>query len=212
MISRDALMIILPGALIITGCGKPNQANIVLRKEDQKQQAQIARLQHQLAADQTMIAGLQNRNPHIPSLPPEELDKLFTVHAIKFGRLTGPYTPDGSNMAAGLKIYIMPVDQSDQALKAAGSFEIEAFDLSAPQSRIGRWSFNLEEAKKYWYGYFLLDYYYVLPCPWQAVPRHADLTVRVTFVDELTKIPFAAQREVKVNLPLPTPSTQPGSS
>ena len=159
--------------------------------------------------DQAIIAGLRGRAPQIPTLPSEELDKLFTVHNIKFGRLTGQYTNEGSQIAAGLKVYVVPTDQSDQLLKSAGSFVVEAFDLKASQPRIGRWTFDLDEAKKNWFGSFLFDYYYVLPCPWQTIPQHTDLTVKVTFLDELTKITFNAERPVKLNLPLPPATTQP---
>jgi hypothetical protein len=44
---------------------------------------------------------------------------------------------------------------------------------------------------------------YALTCPWQTIPKHPNLTVRVTFTDELTHAKFTIQRPVTVNLPPP---------
>ena len=64
-------------------------------------------------------------------------------------------------------------------------------------------------------------YEYVLTCPWQdVVPRHPELTVKVTFTDELTGRQFTLQQALKVNPPPadqsspspgPSPSTAPAS-
>ncbi len=49
-------------------------------------------------------------------------------------------------------------------------------------------------------------YTYVLECPWQTVPPHPDLTVKVTFDDELTGRRFVDQTQVKVH---PAATTRP---
>jgi hypothetical protein len=46
----------------------------------------------------------------------------------------------------------------------------------------------------------------VLKCPWQGkAPGHDELTVKVTFTDELTGREFTEQKVVRVKLP---PATQ----
>ena len=78
---------------------------------------------------------------------------------------------------------------------------MEAVDLAGPEPvRVGRWTFDVEQARDLWGGTFL-EKGYVLPLPVAKPPAHADLTVRVEFTDELTGATFAAQREVKVDLP-----------
>src|SRR5579859_5695466 len=108
----------------LTGCAKPNQANVLLRKENQDLKEQVAQLRRETDMDRELIAGLRARPTTIPSLPPDELEKLFTTHAINFGRLTGGYNVDSEPFDAGLRIYIVPVDGENQLLKAAGSFVI----------------------------------------------------------------------------------------
>jgi hypothetical protein len=46
----------------------------------------------------------------------------------------------------------------------------------------------------------------VLTCPWQVVPEHAELTIKITFVDALTGRRFTKQNVIQIQ---PPPSTQP---
>src|SRR2546426_3363854 len=114
---------------ILSGCGHPSEANVQLRKDKQLLESQIFDLQQQLQSDRARIAGLEKQIGTVPTLPQERLDKLVTVHGIKLGRLTGgdpgdsPGAPD-----KGLKLYLTPVDETGEALKATGTVEVEAFD------------------------------------------------------------------------------------
>src|SRR5258706_13668578 len=83
---------ILPALLLIflsISCGSPNSANIILRKQNQDLQEQIATLTRAREADAATIRGLQERIGTVPTLSQERLEKLFTTHGIKLGRLTG---------------------------------------------------------------------------------------------------------------------------
>jgi hypothetical protein len=100
-----------------------------------------------------------------------------------------------------LKVYVVPVDGQGMEIKAAGGFTVEAFDLGSPtHTLVGTWRFSLEQSRDLFVDRFAL-YTYVLPCPWQTVPHHPDLTVKVTFDDELTGRQFIGQTQVKVHPP-----------
>jgi hypothetical protein len=188
--------------LSLVGCaGKPNAANIELRKKNQALQAQIVDLQSQRAGDVAKIQSLEEQRGTLPTLPQDRLDKLFTAHGLSLGRLTGASAGDD-----GTKVYVVPTDQSGEPLKAAGSFVVELFDLKEQaNNRVGRWEFSVDQARQNWYGRALL-YTYVLPCEWQQMPRHSDLTLKVTFRDELTQREFEIQKPITVQLPSPTES------
>ena len=188
--------------LLAAGCSSPNKANIELRKQIQDLQAKNDSLQRQHDSDQASIRAMQDRIGTLPTLPQEQLDKIVTVAGLKFGNGTGGYRPDpdksGDTM---LKVYVVPIDQEGDPIKAAGTFHIELFDLSLPKdNRIGQWDFDLAAAQAHWYAHAFL-YTYVLDCPWQTVPTHDKLTAHVSFTDELTHRVFTVNRDVTVQPP-----------
>ncbi len=190
-------------SLLCPGCtGKPNQANIALRKQIQELESEISDLKSRHEADAATIRALEQRVETVPTLPKDRLDKLFTAHGIRFGRLTGGIELDSSKPGdEALKVYVVPIDQHNASIKAAGSFVVEAFDLSLPgDNRLGKWEFASEESAKHWVG-DLMMYTYALPCPWQTSPQSGQLTVRVTFHDELTGREFTDQKVISVVTP-----------
>jgi hypothetical protein len=189
--------------LMLAACGSaPDKANIELRKQNQQLQAQIEDLNRRHDADQASIRGLQAGVTTVPSLPQDQLDELFTTAGLKFGILTGGYHSDPNQPAdTMLKVYVVPIDQQGDRLKAAGSFHVELFDLALKSdTRLGSWDFDLPTAKSDWYDGGLLETY-VLDCPWQTVPAHAKLLARVTFTDALTHRVFTVDKEVTVAPP-----------
>ena len=199
------------GALALSsGCGgSPSQANIELRKQNQQLRDEIAQLTRQVGAQQAEIRGLKESNGTTQSLPQERLDGLVTTHSIRLGKLTG-----GADLQVdkpgheALKVYVTPIDGTGEKIKAAGAFEVEAFDLSKPDNRrIGHWTLDAAAAAKSWNG-FLTQYNYVLTLPWQTPPSHPSVTIKVTFTDALTGRKFTEQTAVNVVLPTAPPTAK----
>jgi hypothetical protein len=191
--------------MFCTSCSSPSSANIELRKEKQNLEDKIAELNRVHAADQATIQSLQNKIGTLPTLPQNRLDQLFTVHGLELGRLTGGVDLDPAKPGdEGIRVYATPTDDDSEPLKAAGTFIIEAFDLTAKTPEIGKWTFDLATTRKTWIGN-LLAHNFVLNCPWQQIPQHQELTIKVTFLDQLTQREFHAQTVVKVKLPSPAP-------
>lgn len=208
----SSILYLLSSFFFLAGCGSPNQANIELRKKNQGLEGQVTGLEEQVQAQRRMIASLQAAHPTTQHLGPGELQKLYVAYGIKFARMTGGADLDiRSPGDEGLRIYITPYDETGQPIQAAGSVVVEAFDLDEPRdSRVGRWEFSAVETRKHWQS-LLLESAYVLTCPWQKIPRHSLLTIRVTFTDELTQASFTIQRPVTVVLPSTRPATAPGA-
>jgi hypothetical protein len=184
------------------GCSGPSTANIELRKQNQQLQSKLADLNRRHQADEATIRGLQSRATTEPVLPQDQLDQLFTAAGLKFGILTGGYHPDPNRSGdTMLKIYVVPIDEQGDKIKAAGSFHVDLFDLSlGSKSHLGSWNFDLAQSRSDWFGGGLL-YTYVLSCPWQTVPVNSKLTARINFRDALTHRIFTADRDVTVEPP-----------
>ncbi len=200
-VSRSLHLSILLLTLLV-GCGQPNQENIRLRKLNQDLDAKANTLSAKIDADQRTIDGLYKRIPTIPILPADELKKLWVTAGLKVGSLSGGAHLDMNKpYDEGLTLYVCPTDENDTPIQAAGSFTIEAFDLANKgDTHLGKWTWNSIEAKSQWRA-FLLERDYVLTCPWQKVPTHPDITVRIIFTDELTHIDYHAETVLHVKLP-----------
>ncbi len=200
-------------ALAVAGCAHPSEANIQLRRDNQQLSEKVAQLQQQLSAAQARIAGLEQEKGTLPTLPQDRLDKLVTVQGIKLGRLTGGAAGDTADAPdRGLKIYLTPVDETDEALKATGTVEVDAFDLDLPgDNRIGHWTFDAATLKSRWHSLGMLRAF-VLECPWQKPPQHSKLAVKVTYRDDLTGRVFDQLQEVQVKIPTTRPSTRTATS
>jgi len=198
-----ALTLVMAGSVaLLAGCYSPSKANIELRKTNQQLQANIDDLNHRHAADEATLRGLQSGASTVPTLPPNQLDELFTVGGLKFGSLTGGYHPDpdqyGDTM---LKIYVVPTDEDGDKIKSAGSFHVDLFDLALKSdNRIGSWNFDLQKTRSSWYGGAFL-YTYVLDCPWQTPPADPKLMARITFTDALTHRVFSVDKGITVRPP-----------
>lgn len=201
--SRACAVALIGGLAFLAGCGgAPSKANIELRKQNQALSDRVAQLDRRHDADVAAIRGLQAQATTVPVLPQDRLDQLFTVAGLKFGRLTGGYHPDPNTYGdTMLKVYVVPVDESGDELKAAGSFHVDLFDLALKSNnRIGSWDFDLATSRSDWNGSGLL-YTYVLDCPWQTAPVDPKLTARVTFTDALTHRVFVVNKDVTVEPP-----------
>jgi hypothetical protein len=212
--SRSTVVILAPIACLLPllgGCfliKSPNKANIALRKENQEQQDRITTLERNATGDDAMIRSLQEQKGTLPTLPRDRLQKLFTTHDIKLGRLTGGADLDPSKPGhEGLKVYVTPLDESGDQLKAAGAITVEAFDLSRGDgAKIGTWTFDVAKTREAWSS-VLNRYNYVLTLPWQTPPSGPELHITVMFVDELTQGVFKKSVDVKVDPPAAQPST-----
>ena len=194
-------ILLTSAAMLATGCGSPNSANIVVRKQNQDLQDKIDSLTRTHEADQAELKGLKDRIGTLPTLPDDRLARLFTTHGLSLGKLTGGADLDRDKPGdEGFKVYVTPTDDDGDTLKAAGSFVIEAFDLASKLPERGKWTFDTEQARKCWNGSFL-SHQYVLTCPWQSPIQHEELTVKVTFRDELTGREFHTQKVIKIKLP-----------
>ena len=171
--------------LLLSGCGKPNAANISLRKENQSLKDEVARLQLQNRADQASLAVASGSTGTTrPAVDPSRLPELFTVVDLQMGRLTAMDRDSSGNPI--LKVQVAPRDDTGDKLKAAGTFVVEATDPSqSPEPLLQRWEFAPKDLKTLWYSTTFV-YSYVLPCKWESVPKAERVRVKVSYTDLLT--------------------------
>ena len=183
---------------VLCGCGRPNAANIELRKQNEDLRNQVQRLEADHGGDLARIKMLQSEKWTVPTRPQDRLDRLFTTRGVRIQRLTGI---SGNT----LKVYVVPIDAAGDTIKAAGAFTVQLYNLNdASSPLIGKWDFSNDQARKSWYGDAML-YEYVLTCPLSSTVATDRATVHVSFIDELTGAIHEAQKEINI-LPASRPS------
>lgn len=186
------------------GCRGPSAANIELRKQNAELREQVEALERRRPTDAATIAALESRagaGATTAWLASDQLDRLVTPAGLRLGRLTGVVATQPS--AAGIdaiRVQAVPVDAENEPIKVAGTFEVEAFDLtgSPEPRRVGQWTFDLAATRAAWRGQ-AMQYAYFLSCSLspEAPPIGGELTVRVTFRDELTGRAFTQQTTIE---------------
>jgi len=167
------------------------------RQENARLKADIRQLQQTLAERRKEIQTLR-------ALGEKRLDLLFHVRRIRLGRYTAGRDLDNTPGDDGVRVYLSPLDQHGQPIKAAGTVRIRLFDLARPDGNLlAEHAFSVEEVGRHWQGW-PLTYHYAFDCPWTRPPAGGEVTVRAEFTDYLTGKHFTAQRACKVTPPATT--------
>jgi hypothetical protein len=155
----------------------------------------IRQKDNQLVAQRTTIDELNQQLRVARSINEDDLKKIYYPQEIVIDRLTGGADYDGQPGDDGITVYVRPIDQYGDVIKVAGDVLIQLFDLAAPpgQNLIGEYRVPVDKLGELWHGK-LMTGHFTIKCPWAgAPPEHNEITVRVTFVDYLTKRVVSAQ-------------------
>jgi hypothetical protein len=130
-------------------------------------------------------------------------EAIYHLQAVKIGRYTNIYDKDVNSSSPGKKnlvVYIEPIDETGDAIKAAGAVEVQLWDLNKKQSEalLSQWQIEPNEMKKLWFNSFLGGNYRLVFDVSQIVTKvEKPLTVKVNFTDYLSGKTFIEQKEIK---------------
>ncbi|MBU0640155.1 MAG: hypothetical protein KKB50_14915 [Planctomycetes bacterium] len=188
-------------AALWTGCAA-TPANEYERQISRLERT-IAEKDHQLVAQKATIDELHRRLATARAFTPEQLAHIFYPETLVIDSLTGGADYDGQPGDDGVTVYLKPTDRAGDTVKVAGDIRITLYDLANPpdQTLVGEYVIPADQAGPLWYGR-LMTHHYTIRCPWlTGPPRHAELTIRASFVDYLTQRAMTAQTTCTVELP-----------
>ena len=133
----------------------------------------------------------------LAALPQDKSENLFyALSAVKISRFTGFYDKNEDGRRDKLIVYVQPVDQAGDAIKAAGIVSIQLWNLNQPngQALVGQWQVLPAELYKLWFN-TLTSTAYRLTFDVATTPEMLaqPLTVKTTFTDYLTGQVFPDQ-------------------
>jgi hypothetical protein len=129
-------------------------------------------------------------------------EAVYNLDKIRIGNYTNIFDENKDGKQRQLKVYIEPVDDAGDAIKAAGTVNIQLWTLgkAGKDALVGEWTIEPNELKKTWFstmmqtGYrFVFDIAAIEP----KLDVKSGLTVRVTFTDYLSGKTFSEQKAIK---------------
>lgn len=219
------LLLFLPFLAISTGCrNKTDLVEMELRNREQLYRELLEEQQRsegRITALQLEIEALRKGS----KISPEQAASTYGLKRIVLGRSTGGVDDDGLPGDEKLQVVVEPRDYDDHAIKAPGTLQITALEIT-PQgvkSPLCSWDISAEQLRKSW-KQGLLSTGYSLTLPWKQYPVHEQVRVVVRIVTpdqrvyeadkdiKVRVVPGAAQKRMELPpemLPFPAPALMP---
>jgi FtsZ-binding cell division protein ZapB len=186
--------------MLVTGCAKPDEKESIAVQIKQLAQEK-SELQRQIEQSEKENEQLKQQIQVLSSLPENvKLENLNRLENIKIGRYTGFFDKDDDGKKEKLIVYIQPTDEQGDALKAAGTAEVQLWDLNKTngQAMLGQWKVEPDELKKLWFETLVSIYYRLTFDVADVIESLKEPpTVKVTFTDYLTGKVFNEQKVIK---------------
>jgi hypothetical protein len=186
----------LLAAILLAGCGIGSARMTPTELRVRNLEREKAHLIGQLEQAQTELEQMKNQTQALAVLPPGRQKDFYTLSAVTIGRFTGFYDKNENGKRDKLVVYVQPVDQAGDAIKAAGTVSVQLWNLNDPggQVLLSQWQVPSEELFKLWFN-TLASTAYRLTLDVALTPEllAQSLTVKATFTDALTGQVFIDQ-------------------
>jgi outer membrane murein-binding lipoprotein Lpp len=201
-----AILLLFLCLLAVAGCQNTQQRDALAAQVQQLTQEKT-QIERQIEQSEAENKQLKEQVQVLATLPKKgRLDMLNRLVSVKVGSYTGFYDKNHDGIKEKLIVYIQPVDQQGDKIKAAGDVDVQLWDLSKTEggALLGRWHVSWQQLKKLWFDTLMTtNYRLMFDTPKQIDPEmlaHDSMTVKITFTDYLSGRTFTDQKAIK-----PTP-------
>lgn len=160
----------------------------------------IGQLQDQVVVLQAENEALRRQLEAVPRGSLDAQSREFhRLQRIRLGAYTGFYDKDKDGTEEKLIVYVQPVDEAGDVVKASGAVDVQLWDLSADPNRalLGAWHVEPKALHTMWFATLVtINYRLVFDRPPDA-PLDRPLTVKVVFTEGLAGKVFTEQRVVQ---------------
>jgi cell division protein FtsB len=185
----------------IVGCENANSIKTPLVEQIGNLTEQKTQLENQL--EQTRAENKQlKKQMHVLSGLPEQVkgENLYRLGKIVIGGYTGFFDKDKDGEKEKLIVYIQPIDEEGDIIKASGTVDVQLWDLNKEegQALLGQWHVEPGELKKLWFATLItINYRLTFDIADKVKSFDEPLTVKVTFTDYLSGKVFKEQKVIK---------------
>lgn len=191
-----ALVLLLGGC----GIGSARKAPSELRAE--KLAREKAELVGEVQQYRAEIEQLRTQIQALSPLPKDKRENPYKLTSVRIARITNFYDKNGDGRREKLIVYIQPIDTRGDVVKAAGTVNVQLWDLNHPngQAQLGQWEVGPTELHRLWFDFLVTGYRLTFDRPESLEVLSEPLTVRITFTDYLTGESFRDQRVIEPQL------------
>jgi len=200
----NLLRVLLVVCLLIfaTGCGNGNKISPLVGENEELRQAK-RELTSQIEKTKAENEELRNRNQTLSGLPDRiKVEDLYPIEQIKITGYTNLFDKDKDGKYEKLIVYIQPIDEQGDIVKAAGSVDVQLIntskDADEDKLRLAQWHISPDELKKLWFATVVTSNYRFTFDIARLVKNPKDpMAVTVTFIDYVSGKKFEELKEIK---------------
>jgi hypothetical protein len=182
------------------GCDGGSAGKSTSSQQIQQLTAEKTDLQNQLEQSRAENDQLKKQAESLSKLPPDKrADAIYHLKSVKIGSYTNFYDDDKTPGATGKKklvVYLEPIDETGDAVKAGGAIEVQLWDLNKKEdgARLAQWQLEPNAIKTLWLaGIFSSSYRLSFDTAGIVDKFDKPLTVKVNFTDYLSGTTFNEQ-------------------
>jgi len=184
----------------VCGCENAGQPRVVLAKQIDKLTQDKTQLQKQIEQTRDENEKLRERLQVLSGLPAEiKGENLYRLQRVKIGGYTNFYDEDKDGQKEKLIVYLQPIDEDGDIIKATGAVDVQLWDLNKEngQALLDQWHVGPDQLKKLWFTALMTHYKLTFDVADKIDEFKDPLTVKVTFTDYLTGKVFQEQKVIK---------------
>ena len=184
---------------LVAGCQNANEKASLVQQVKQLTE-QNTKLIRQIERSESENEQLKKQIQTLSGLPDEvRLENLYTLERIKIGRYTNFIDKDKDGKKEKLIVYLQPIDDQGDLVKASGTVDVQLWDLNKDEGEalLCEWHIKPNELKKLWIAFVVINYRLVFDVADKIKGLEEPLTVKVTFTDYLSGKVFHEQKVIK---------------
>jgi outer membrane murein-binding lipoprotein Lpp len=188
-------------AALVAGCeSSAIQKNPLAEKVDKLSQEKRELMRH-IEHIESTNKDLQKQINTLHGLEEDvKLKDLCDLQSVRITKHTNLFDKDKNGTKETLIVYIQPIDQDGDIIKAPGDVHVQLLDLDKDKdpALLGKWHITPSKLRKLWFN-TLLKTHYRLTFDVSDKVENPDktLTVMLTFTDYLTGKVFEEQKLIK---------------
>jgi len=199
---RYWLFAVFAGSLLAVAAG----CDSADRPDPLKEQINSLKQEKTQLTRQIKQSGLENKKLKkqiqvLSGLPADvKLENFYNLQRVKISGYTDFYDKDKDGRKEKLIVYIQPIDQDGDVVKATGSVDVQLWNLNRPngQALLGQWRVEPDELRKLWFATLItINYRLTFDVAGKIEKFEEPLTVKLTFTDHLSGKVFKEQKVIE---------------